>query len=137
MAIALKTIESNSYTFGLYLPTLFGLKINLQALIDKNLVFECISLVHALQAGMEKRFGELMNPFASDKKSVPLFVAMLTNPRYKFNFMGLSSIPPNLFNHFKKMLFSEARNMLNDNKDSNGNFPVENSNIINVNGNRF
>lgn len=108
ISAALKSIESDSYKFSLYLPSLFGLKIQLQALLDKRSVFECIPLVIALQNGIEARFGNLMDPFDPEKKSVPLFIAMMTNPQFKLNFMGMKKIQPRLLNRLKDMLVSEA-----------------------------
>lgn len=108
IAIALKSIESDSYTFALYLPTLFGLRINLQAMIDGHKIFHCEPLVVALLKGLDARFGNLMDPFSSDGKSVPLFVAMISNPTFKLNFMGMKKIQPHLLNRWKDMLLAEA-----------------------------
>lgn len=121
IATALKSIESDRYTFALYLPTLFGLKIKLQELIDENLIFDCIPLVQAVQNGIESRFGNLMDPFSSDKKSVPLFIAMMTNPNFKLNFMGMKEISSNLLNKLKDMLVSEAAKIENENPNQSSN----------------
>lgn len=131
IATALKSIESNRYTFALYLPTLFGLKIKLQELIDKKLVSDCIPLVHALQNGIESRFGNLMDPFGSDKKSVPLFIAMITNPQFKLNFMGMKQISSNLLNKLKDMLVSEATKIENENSNQNDDNPDVHAHGIN------
>lgn len=63
VANALKSLEADRYTFGLYLPTLIGLKLKLQALFDGNTIIHCLPLVVALQNGLERRFGELMDPY--------------------------------------------------------------------------
>lgn len=113
IAMALKSIEADSYTFALYLPTLIGLQINLQAMIDSHKAVHCEPLVVALQKGLETRFGNLMDPFGSDGKSVPIFVAMMSNPAFKLNFMGKNEIQSNLLNRLKDMLLSEAIKMEN------------------------
>lgn len=120
IAMALKSIESDSYTFALYLPTLFGLRINLQAMIDGEKLLYCEPLVVALQSGLNARFGNLMDPFGTDAKSVPLFVAMLSNPKFKLNFMGMKQIQPDLLNRLKEMLLSEAIKIENSNGSDNG-----------------
>lgn len=61
VTIVLKSIETDSYTFGMYLPMLFVLKIKLEAPIDKQKEFDCKPLVVALQRGLKSRFGNLMN----------------------------------------------------------------------------
>lgn len=108
VATALKTLEANRYTFGVYLPTLIGLKLKLQALYDDAMSFDCLPLILALQCGLEARFGELMDPYCTSGKSVPLYIAMLTNPTYKMNFMGIKSVSQQLLLRLKEMLFSAA-----------------------------
>lgn len=108
VSIALKSVESDNYTFALYLPTLIGLKTKLQAMIDNKTTIVCTPLVQALLRGLESRFGNLMDPFGPDGKSVPIFVAMLTNPKFKLNFLGMKKIEPRLLSRLKEMLLSEA-----------------------------
>lgn len=117
IAMALKSIEADSYTFALYLPTLLGLRINLQVMIDSHTLVYCEPLVKALQNGLEARFGNLMDPLSTDGKSVPLYVAMMSNPAFKLNFMGIKKIEPNLLNRLKEMLLSETISMENSNFD--------------------
>lgn len=138
IATALKSVESNRYTFSLYLPMLFGLKIKLQALVDEQRVFECISLVRALLSGLESRFGNLMDPFGSDTKSVPLFIAMMTNPQFKLNFMGITKIPPELLNRLKAMLISEAGKIEIEDENSGQNESDGDDNAdVHVDGNKL
>lgn len=115
IAMALKSVEADSYTFALYLPTLLGLRINLQAMIDSHTLIYCEPLVGALQNGLQARFGNLMDSSGTDGKSVPLFVAMMSNPAFKLNFMGMKRIEPNLLNRLKDMLCSEAIKIENSN----------------------
>lgn len=119
VANALKSLEADRYTFGLYLPTLIGLKLKLKALFDGNTMFHCLPLVIALQNGLESRFGELMDPFNAEGKSVPLYVAMLSNPAFKLNFLGMKSVPSNLLLRLKEMLYNAAITIENEcsNKD--------------------
>lgn len=106
IAVALKTLEANKYTCGLYLPILFGLKIKLQAMAEDPSVLECKPLVRAVQSGFETRFEHLMDPCDTTGKSQPLFIAMMSNPQYKLNFMGLPTIPSNVLSNLKNMLFN-------------------------------
>lgn len=133
---ALKTLEADRYTFGVYLPTLIGLKLNLKALLDKNLVFHCIPLVHALHQGLESRFGELMDPFNENGKSIPLYIAMLTNPAYKMNFLGIKKISAVLLNRFKEMLYDASQKIEHESEKSGGDICNDNTDTIVVtNGN--
>lgn len=111
VATALKTLEADKYTFGLYLPTLIGLKLKLSALLEKENSVQCVPLIIALQSGLESRFGGLMDPFNENGNSVPLYVAMLSNPTFKMNFLGIKKIPANLLGRFKDMLFKAATDM--------------------------
>lgn len=90
VAIALKTLKADKYTFGLYLPTLFGLRSVLEKISNPTTteMFECLPLAKALKTGFENRFGKLMDAFESDGKSAPLFIAMVSNPQFKLNFLG-------------------------------------------------
>lgn len=121
VAAALKSIESNSYTFGLYLPTLFGLKFNLQKMIDEKLVSDCIPLINALLNGIDARFGNLLDPFSPDQKSVPLFIAMMTNPKFKLRYMGLKENSSDVLSKLKEMLVSEAIRIDHQNVNENKN----------------
>lgn len=135
VATALETLEANRYTFGIYLPTLFGLQYQLQRLIErlscensrsysikivdeegniKTVSSNCLPLAHAIKRGFDNRFGELIDPYNINGKSVPLFVAMMSNPSFKLNFMCLPSISEELFKHLKEMLVSAAINAYND-----------------------
>lgn len=84
---------------------------------DENTVFDCLPLVIALQSGLENRFGELMDPFNANGKSIPLYVAMLSNPAFKLNYMGMKKIPPNLILRLKEMLYNAAVTIENENSN--------------------
>lgn len=45
-----------------------------------------------MRDGFERRFSSLMNP--QDSESHPLYIAMITNPEFKLNYMGSAQIDP-------------------------------------------
>lgn len=129
VAATLKTLEANRFTFGVYIPTLLALQYNLQQIIlklsdinartysietvdesgkKKTVSSNCLPLAYAIKNGFDNRFGELIDPFNENSKSVPLYVAMLANPTLKLNFMCLKNISGNLFIQLKQMLLSAA-----------------------------
>lgn len=110
IAIALKTLEANKYAFGVYLPTLFGLRLKLAAL-EKQAV-HCLELVLVIQNVFEERFRSVLDIFDGEGKSVPAFVAMVSNPNYKLSYMGLKSIPSHTLLRIKQMLFDSAMDIL-------------------------
>lgn len=103
-------MEGNKHTFGLYLPTLFGLRNILEkyANIETTETLACSELAKAIKAGFERRFGQLMDVNDSEGKSAPLYIAMITNPQFKMNFMGSKTIHPNVLRQLKEMLVSAA-----------------------------
>lgn len=127
VAGAMNTLEADRYTFGIYLPTLLGLQYQLRNVIEQlrnqssrqysieiidelgemNMVSSnCLPLAYAVKRGFDNRFGDLIDPY--NVKSVPLYVAMLSNPMFKLNFMCLPSISEELFTHLKEMLVNAA-----------------------------
>lgn len=139
VASALNTLEANRYTFGIYLPTLFGLQFQLQRLINhfssensrsysidivdddgniKTVSANCLSLANAIKRGFDNRFGQLIDPHNIDGKSVPLFVAMMSNPTYKLNYMCLPSISEELLKSLKEMLVSAAVDAYKDDDEN-------------------
>lgn len=110
IAIALKSLEGNKHTFGLYLPTLFGLRNVLEkyANLETTETLVCLELAKAIKAGFERRFGQLMDVSDPEGKSAPLYIAMITNPQFKMNFMGSKTIHPNVLRQLKEILISAA-----------------------------
>lgn len=104
--IALKVLEGDKNPFGLYLPTLFGLRAVLNKYADINTTEtpKCLQLAIALRTGFNKRFASMMEVFNSDGKSLPLYIAMVTNPKYKLNYMGTRTIDPRVLNKLKEVL---------------------------------
>lgn len=47
-----------------------------------------------------------MCPYNENGESVPLYIAMMTIPSYKLNFMEMKSIPTKLLIYLKEMLYS-------------------------------
>lgn len=127
VAAALNTIEANKYTFGMYLPVLIGFQYNLNIMIKelskpnaRKYVVEfvnddadieiatsnCLPLAIAIKNGFDRRFGHLIDPH--NVHSIPLYVAMLSNPIYKLDFLGMKMIPPALYERLKDMLVDAA-----------------------------
>lgn len=116
IASGLKTLSSNKYTFGLYLPTLIGLRVKLNDLKKTNYIY-CKPLIVALERGFETRFANLMDIYDYDGKSVPLYIAMVTNPQYKLNFLGMKQIPSHISNKVRTMLLAAGQEILNREKE--------------------
>lgn len=117
VAIALKRLEGNAHTFGMYLPTLYGLRIKLNEL-SESLEF-CNPLVAAIQTGFESRFGEVMDIY--NVKSVPLWLAMVTNPKYKLNFIGMKRIPSHILMKVKNLLQNAGQQIVETDAERNAN----------------
>lgn len=149
IAAALNTLESNRHTFGIYVPTLLGLQYQLQKLIthlsseiengysmdiaddEENVKVagsNCLPLAYAIKRGFDNRFGELIDPYNINGKSVPLFVAMMSNPTFKLNFMCLPLISERLLKHLKEMLVCAAVSAY---KDENQTEADDNCDILN------
>lgn len=122
VAIALKVLEGDKHQFGLYLPTLFGLRAVLNKYADAATTKtpKCLQLAIALQTGFKERFGNLMDLSSPDGKSTPLYIAMITNPTYKLNFMGTRIIDPRVLNTLKDMLVTAALENERTNNSMNG-----------------
>lgn len=103
VAIALKTLEANKHMFGLYLPVLFGLRSKLNEL-KSSTIRVCLPLLNSVETGFERRFGNMLDIF--HKKSVPLYIAMASHPKYKLNFMGMRRIAAHTYQQIRKMLFN-------------------------------
>ncbi|XP_055308984.1 uncharacterized protein LOC129572896, partial [Sitodiplosis mosellana] len=107
VAAALKTLEANKYTSGIYLPILVGLRSALNNLHEQNLM-HCQPLIEAVEAGFERRFGNLMLIY--NARSVPLYIAMVSNPRFKLNFLGYKQrVPRHIIEKVRSMLVSAAQ----------------------------
>lgn len=125
----LDIVEGDKHHFGIYLPTLLGLNYKLNELVntlssmsarkfsinytdevgEPAVVFtNCLPLVNAIKDGFDKRFGSLIDPFNADGKSIPLYLAMVSHPKYKLNFTTRKTIPTSLLNHLKNMLVTAA-----------------------------
>lgn len=115
--MALRGLEGDSIPFGAYLPTLIGLRHALNEHADPQNVGEnyyCMELAIAVRDGFEKRFAHLMDPANAESK--PLYIAMITNPEYKMNFLGISRPDPRLVKKLKDMVLEAAMEIYNDNE---------------------
>lgn len=110
IADGLTALEGN-ICFGAYLPHLFGISSQLNRLKTQNLRF-CKSLLSAIDIGFNERFRDLMDPYHIS--SVPLYLAMMTNPKYKMSFIG--TLRPTLLQKLKNMLLSAAEEIAEDEK---------------------
>lgn len=123
IADAITLLEGSKNMFGTYLPTLFGVRTKLR---DMHLsavepLLYCRPLLDAIRDGFRNRFAHLMtlgNLFAEpDPRAVPLFIAMVSNPRFKLNFMpkywfdenpdGMQKIQNLLLNVMKQMMVKQ------------------------------
>lgn len=86
---ALKMVESNTYTFGSFLPILFGLRSKFAKL--KGNTKHAAPLVEKLSESLEDRFGASMN-FFSPEGAAP-YIAMISNPKFKLSYLGMKTIP--------------------------------------------
>lgn len=140
IANAITFLEGCVQTFGSYLPMLFSVRQELKDLyIDDELEY-CRPLLLAVRDGFHKRFAHLMDlssPFErGDPKAIPLFIAMITNPEYKINFIpidwfyanaeGMNQIKSILLNAMKKHLEDEKQQQVEEN--ANDSSPDENTN---------
>lgn len=118
VAVALRTLEANKYTFGLYLPVLVGLRKALNRLHTKNLM-HCKPLIAALQTGFEERFAKFMNIF-NESLSVPLYLSMISNPMYKMDYLGFEQrVPAHYITRIRNWLMAEAKKIMEDGNESN------------------
>lgn len=122
IANAITYLEGNVQTFGGYLPMLFSVRQTLKDLyINDDLVF-CKSLLLAVRDGFDKRFAHLMRLSTvfdkADAKAVPLFIAMLTNPEFKMNFIPIDWFHSNAdgMNQIKLLLLNVMKQYLEEEK---------------------
>lgn len=133
VATALRTLEGNTHMFGLYLPILIGLNKSLQEFHSKNLL-HCNELVAALLAGFEKRLRKFIDIYNGDSLNVPLYLAMVSNPMLKMNFLGFEQrVPAHYINKIRDMLAAEAKfikRALDGTDNDDNNQPADIQNIV-------
>ncbi|XP_031632092.1 uncharacterized protein LOC116346286 isoform X2 [Contarinia nasturtii] len=113
IAEALKALEGNRDTFGSYLPTLFGLKFKLDELKKTRLKF-CKPLLQNVCDGFSTRFCNMMD--LNSPKSIPLYMAMVTNPSFKLNYLSHNT-PMSVLKKIQNMLLKAAEELANDEKN--------------------
>lgn len=118
IADAITLLEGSKNMFGTYLPTLFGVRTKLRDMHLSDELLYCRPLLDAIRDGFHRRFAHLMslgNLFAEpDPRAAPLFISMLSNPRFKLNFIprywfdentdGMHKIQNLLLNVMKQMV---------------------------------
>lgn len=119
IAEALKALEGNRDTFGSYLPTLFGLKFKLDVLKKTSFKF-CEPLLENIVDGFNTRFSGMID--SNNPKSIPLYMAMVSNPRFKLNYLP-SNTPMHVLKKIQNMFSKAAEEMVKEDK---GNSSEEN-----------
>lgn len=112
IAEALKMLEGNRDTFGSYLPTLFGLKFKLDVLKKTDYKF-CKPLLQNIVDGFDTRFSGIMD--LNNPKSIPLYMAMVSNPSFKLNYLPRNT-PMHVLRKIQNMLLKAAEEMVNEEK---------------------
>lgn len=108
VAHAMKILEANRFTFGIYLPTLVGLRAKLADMRTDKFTHG-LPLLDAISDGFETRFKEMLDIFDAKGTSTPLYIAMVTNPQYKLNFLGFKSIPRHISIQVQNMLMNAGK----------------------------
>lgn len=136
IADAITFLEGDVKTFGSYLPMLFSVRQTLKDLYINNDLEFCRPLLIAVRDGFDKRFGHLMslgNVFEKgNPKAIPLFLAMLSNPEYKMNFIPHYWFHQNAngFNQIKSLLLSAMKQQVEYEKKSNENGSMGNDHVM-------
>lgn len=116
IASGLDHLQSSHRTFGVYLPTLFGIKRDFESIRSSQVLNYCEPLLNAVENGFFKRFGSVMD--LNNVKSVPAYLATISNPKFKMNY-----IPTDILSHenVKKLvniLIKAAEDVRNEEKIS-------------------
>lgn len=112
IANAITILEGDKQMCGSYLPVLFGIQKWLD-FIESNAnapIMHCDALLQAVKNGLKTRFSAMMDPF--DVVSVPLYIAMVSNPKYKMNFIPPNVMRLSVFNSIKTTLIRVGENIL-------------------------
>lgn len=103
IAEALKILEGNNQSFGIFLPTLYGIRNELNSMHGQTQY--CEPLVKAIENGFNERFKELMN--INNPISIPLYIAMVVDPQCKLNYMRMENVPPHIYDAVINFLINE------------------------------
>lgn len=111
-------VEGTHKNFGSYLPTLFSIRMTLREMyVDDELLY-CRPLLLAIKEGFDKRFWHLMKLTdlyeRGSPKAVPLYIAMLSNPAFKFNYIPKYWFEenPNALNQIKSIFLNAMQKEL-------------------------
>lgn len=105
-------LEGNQQMCGSYLPTLYGIEARLNDIRNESLAY-CGPLLDAVIAGFQRRFGDKMDP--SKVRSVPLFIAMISNPKYKLSFLPPNLLRPTFLKQVKTIMLKAAEKIIQEN----------------------
>lgn len=125
IANAITFLEGDIQTFGAYLPMLFSVRQTLKEMYRDNQLQYCRPLLIAVRDGFDKRFGHLTTLTSyfekGDPKALPLFIAMLSNPEYKMNFIPTDWFHSNAngMAQIKSLLLNAMKHILKDEKQAN------------------
>lgn len=103
IAEALKILEGDNQSFGIFLPTLYGIRKELSAMHGQTRY--CESLITAIENGFNERFKKMMN--INDPISIPLYIAMVVDPQFKLNYMRMENVPPHIYDTVINILINE------------------------------
>lgn len=98
-------LEGDRQTFDAYAPMFFGIQAEFKRLEMIDFVF-ARPLLDAVMSGFGERFDHLLDPF--NEKSIPIFLAMLSNPKYKLNYLPPSALSSEQFAKLKNVIVKEA-----------------------------
>lgn len=112
IAVALKTLEGSSLPFGLCLPTLYGLRLKLGNMNGTLRFVYCGPLLKAVSDGFEERFNSFLNIYDDEKRWIPAYIAMVSNPKFKLNYLGMRIIPSHISEKVRSVLYNAGKEIL-------------------------
>lgn len=138
VAVALKNLEGDRFTFGIFLPTLVCLRskldMNKRLCETANAMIYCHPLSVAIQLGFETRFGDMMDIF--NQRSKPLWIAMVSNPQYKLDYIGMKRIPEHTSTKVRNFLYNVGKQIVDAERIEEAS-PEENNNTATQVSNEF
>lgn len=103
IADALRILEGQNHSFALYLPVLFGVRTALSEIVSLEY---CKPLLDSIIKGFNDRLDNHMNIRLS--LSRPLFMAMASHLRYKFDYMRANRVSLLIYSNIEKFLYNEC-----------------------------
>lgn len=124
IAEGLTYLEGDKCTFGAYAPMLMGIRAELDAMKDENFR-HCKPLLKAIRDGFKKRFGAKLDPY--DVESVPLYLAMVSNPKFKMSFIPDGALSETRLVKIKQIFLHACEKMKLDSATAT---PVDNAPVV-------